>query len=321
MAIPASLSQATNRTFGAQPGPAGSSGRFLGIAAGGWFVAPALGIVGAFFLGPIAASFVLSVTDFDIYALADWRNLRFSGGQNFSRLLVGEQSGVFWQALKNTCYFVLVGGPLSVLVSLGAALLLEAKLARWKGLLRVVFFAPVVTTLVATSIVWRYLYHGKYGLINHALESLGVDPIDWLGDPRWAMPAIIVMAVWKNFGYNMVIFMAGLGSIPTELYEAAALDGATPARRFVYVTLPALAPTFLFVGVTTMIGCFQLFAEPFVMTRGGPEGSTYSLVMLMYEEGFRWWRLGAASAAALVLFAITLAAAAVQMSLQRRALA
>jgi multiple sugar transport system permease protein len=172
-----------------------------------------------------------------------------------------------------------------------------------------------VTTLVAVAIVWRYLYHPRYGLANHALGFLGLGPVDWLGDPRWAMPAIIVLAVWKNFGYNMIIFVAGLQTIPQALYESAALDGAGAWRRFFHVTLPGLAPVFLFVTVTTMIGYFQLFAEPYVMTGGGPLESTRSLVLLMYEEGFRWWRMGLASSLAAVLLAITLAGALIQLRL------
>jgi multiple sugar transport system permease protein len=171
---------------------------------------------------------------------------------------------------------------------------------------------------VAAAIVWRYLYHTQYGLINYALGGIGLGPVDWMGDARWAMPAIVCLAVWKNFGYNMVIFMAGLQSIPRELYEAAEVDGAGPWARFRHVTLPMLAPTFLFVGVTTMIGYFQLFAEPYVMTQGGPEDSTNSVVMLMYDQGFRWWRLGVASSIAFVLFAVTLAATLFQITMQRR---
>jgi multiple sugar transport system permease protein len=314
----------------------GVDARIWGVPAGWWFVAPALAIIALFFLLPIAASLLLSLTDFDLYALADWNNLRFVGLENYRRLLATDR---FWTALGNTLYFVGVGGPLSVAASLGAALLLESKFTRCKTLWRTIFFAPVVTTLVAVAIVWRYLYHTRYGLINHALGSIsglingaldwvGLDaltvdfkPIDWMGDPRWAMPAIILLAVWKNFGYNMVIFMAGLQSIPRELYEAAEVDGAGPWRRFRHITLPMLAPTFLFVGVTTMIGFFQIFAEPYVMTQGGPLDSTYTMVMLMYEQGFRWWRLGLASSIAFMLFLITLAATVVQLRLQRRAAA
>jgi multiple sugar transport system permease protein len=174
-----------------------------------------------------------------------------------------------------------------------------------------------VTTLVAIAVVWRYLYHPRYGLLNYLLGHLGIHPIDWLGDPHWAMPAIIVMAIWKNFGYNMLIFIAGLQSIPEELYEAARIDGASAWRRFRHVTIPQLAPTFLFVGVVTMIGYFQLFAEPYVMTGGGPLRATTSLVLYMYEEGFRWWRMGNAAAIAFVLFIIILLWTLLQLRVQR----
>jgi len=177
----------------------------------------------------------------------------------------------------------------------------------------------VVTTLVAVAVVWRYLDHPRYGLVNQALGMIGIGPIDWLGDPHWAMPAIIVLAVWKNFGYNMLILIAGLQRIPEELYEAAALDGAGWWARLRHVTLPGLAPMLLFVSVLTMLGNFQLFAEPYVMTQGGPLRSTTSLVMLMYEEGFRWWRMGHAATIACLLFVIMLAGTLLQLRLQREA--
>ena len=180
------------------------------------------------------------------------------------------------------------------------------------------YFAPVVTTLVAVAVVWRYLYHPHYGFVNQLLGVFGVSPIDWLGNPTWSMPAIVLLSVWKNFGYNMLIFLAGLQTIPDELYEAAAIDGAGAWAKFWHVTFPGLAPTFLFVGVTTMINQFQLFAEPYVMTQGGPLGATRSIVLLMYEEGFRWWRMGMGAAIAFILLIITLAGALVQLRLQRR---
>ena len=278
------------------------------------FLAPALVVIGLFFFLPVLAALALSLTDFDLYALADPSSARFVGLKNYVELA---QSADFWQALRNTLYFVVVGGPLSVAVSLGAALLVSARLARWKGLWRTVFFAPVVTTLVAVAVVWRYLYNAEYGLLNHALGFFGIEGVDWLGDPTWAMPAIIGLAVWKNFGYNMIIFVAGLAAVPEDLYEAARIDGAGGWARFRYVTLPQLAPTFLFVGVITMIGYFQLFAEPYVMTEGGPLRSTVSVVYLMYEEGFKWWNLGYASAVAFVLFVLMLAGTLVQLRLQR----
>jgi len=210
------------------------------------------------------------------------------------------------------------GRVASVAVSLAAALLVDAKTTRFKPFFRAVYFAPVVTTLVAVAIVWRYLYQPQYGLMNALLAKLGIPHIDWLGDPHWALPAILVLAVWKNFGYNLLIFVAGLQNVPKELHEAAELDGASGWQRFWNVTLPDLAPVFLFVSVTTMINYFQLFAEPYVMTQGGPLKSTNSLVLLMYEQGFRWWRLGLSAAIAVVLFLLTLGGTLIQFRLRRR---
>ena len=279
-----------------------------------FFLAPALLLIFVFFFLPVAASLVLSVTDFDLYGIADPANTRFVGLRNYSRLL---QTPDFWAALRNTFYFAFVGGPLTIAVALGAALLLSSKLVRFKGFFRTVYFTPFVTTLVAVAIVWRYLYHTRYGLFNYALSYVGIAPIDWLGDPHWAMPAIILMAVWKSFGYNMLIFIAGLQSIPEELYDAAEIDGAGAFRRFFSITLPMLMPTLVFVSVVTMIGYFQLFAEPYVMTQGGPVRSTTSVVLLMYEEGFRWWRMGYAAAIAFVLFIVILLATLLQFRLQK----
>jgi multiple sugar transport system permease protein len=279
-----------------------------------FFLAPALALIGVFFFLPVAASLLLSVTDFDLYGIANPSNTRFVGFDNYSRLL---QTPDFWLALRNTFYFAFVGGPLTIAVSLGAALLLSSKLVRFKSFFRTIYFTPFVTTLVAVAIVWKYLYHTRYGLFNYALGAIGIGPIDWLGDPNWAMPAIILMAVWKSFGYNMLIFIAGLQAIPEDLYDAAEIDGASAVRRFFSITLPMLAPTLVFVSVITMIGYFQLFAEPYVMTQGGPLRSTTSVVLLMYEEGFRWWRMGYAAAIAFVLFIVILLATLVQFRLQK----
>jgi multiple sugar transport system permease protein len=282
----------------------------------GWlFIAPAIVLIGVFFFLPVGASLLLSITDFDLYAVANPSNVRLVGTRNYTELL---QNPTFWLALKNTFYFALIGGPLTVATSLGAALLVNAKAVRFKTFFRTIYFLPFVTTLVAVAIVWRYLYHPQYGFLNYALGAIGIHPVDWLGDPRWAMPAIILLAVWKNFGYNMLIFIAGLQAVPEDLYEAAALDGAGAVRQFWHVTLPNLAPTFFFVGVVTMIGYFQLFAEPYVMTTGGPLGATTSLVLFMYEEGFRWWRLGVAASIAFLLFLIILVWTAIQLRLERR---
>lgn len=283
------------------------------------FVAPALLVIAVFFLLPVAAGFALSLTDFDLYALADIGNLRFVGLDNYLLML---QTPLFWQALGNTLYFVAVGVPLSIGVSLGAALLLHSRLARCKAFFRTALFAPVVTTLVAVAVVWRYLFHTRYGVVNHWLGLLGAPPVDWLGDPHWAMPTIILLAVWKNFGYNMVIFLAGLQAIPEELFEAARIDGASWLRQIVHITLPMLAPMLVLVGVLTTAGYFQLFAEPYVMTQGGPLRSTTSVLYFMYEEGFKWWNLGVASAIAFLLFGLIFAVTRLLLRLaERRSLA
>ncbi|KUG26325.1 n-acetyl-d-glucosamine abc transport system, permease protein 1 [hydrocarbon metagenome] len=196
-------------------------------------------------------------------------------------------------------------------------MLLNSKLVKFKPIFRLTYFIPVVTTLVAVAIVWRFIYHPRFGILNYFLEFFGINPIDWLGDPNWSMPAIILMAVWKNFGYNMIIFIAGLQNIPEDLYEAATIDGANGWQKFKKITLPMLAPTTLFVSIITMIGFFQLFAEPYVMTQGGPLNSTLSIVQYMYQEGFRWWNMGYSAAIAFVLFFIIFIGTLIQFKLQK----
>lgn len=279
------------------------------------FAGPALVVIGLFFLLPVAAGLALSFTDFDLYALADLRNLRFAGLDNYLHVL---SLPIFWRSLWNTLEFVVLGVPLSIGLSLGCAVLLQSPLARFKPFFRTALFAPVVTTLVAVAVIWRYLLHTRYGLINAGLAPFGIQAVDWLGDPRWAMPAIVLFAVWKNFGANMIILVAALQAIPDELYEAARMDGATRWQQFRHITLPMLGPTLLMVSVLTMAGYFQLFAEPYVMTQGGPVQSTVSVLYLMYEEGFRWWNLGKASAVAFLLFVLMVAVTQLMLRLGRR---
>lgn len=281
-----------------------------------FFLAPALIPIFVFFFVPALAAFLLSFTDFDIYSLGNFEYARFVGLKNYRQLL---DDPLFWKSMANTFYYVLIGGPLSIAASLGTALLLNSKLVRFRSFFQTVYFAPVVTTLVAVAVVWRFLYHPRFGLLNYALSFFGIAPIDWLGDPVWAMPAIILMSIWKNFGYNMIIFVAGLQNIPTQLYEAARMDGANTWQQFKSITLPMLAPTTVFVSIIAMIGNFQLFTEPYVMTQGGPVNSTLSIVLLMYQQGFRWWNLGYSAAIAFVLFGVILLGSLIQARLQKRA--
>jgi multiple sugar transport system permease protein len=278
-------------------------------------LSPAMGAIALFFALPLIAALLLSLTDFDIYALADLRNLRLIGGENYLRLL---RDPLFWKVLRNTLVFVVIGVPLSLAVALGGALLVHSRLARFRGLFRTIYFAPVVTTLVAVSVVFRYLYHPRYGMINQFLGLIGLPPIDWLGDPAWATVAITLLAVWRSFGQNLLIYVVGLQAIPETLYEAAQLDGAGTWRQLRDITLPLLKPTSLFVAVITTVNLFQIFAEPYVMTRGGPLYATTSITLLMYQQGFRWWNLGNAAAIAFVLFALIIAATGLQALLRGR---
>jgi multiple sugar transport system permease protein len=278
-------------------------------------LSPALGAIALFFALPLIAALLLSLTDFDIYALADLRNLRFVGGGNYLRLL---RDPLFWKVIRNTLVFVVLGVPLTVGAALGGALLVNSKAARLRGLFRTIFFAPVVTTLVAVAVIFRYLYHPRYGLINQMLGLLHLPAVDWLGDPAWATVAITLLAVWRSFGYGLVIYVVGLQAIPESLYEAAELDGAGAWRQLLDITLPLLKPTTIFVGILITVSLFQIFAEPYVMTRGGPLYATTSITLLMYEQGFRWWNLGAAAAVAFVLFAMIIAATGLQVLFRGR---
>lgn len=279
------------------------------------FLTPAMTLITLFFFVPVIGGLLLSLTDFDLYSIGDTGNTRVVGAANYTSLL---RNPLFWKALTNTLYFSLVGGPLTIAVALAAALLLNARLARFKAFFRTIYFAPVVTTIVGVAIVWKYIYHPRVGLLNRMLDAIGITGPDWLGDPAWAMPALILLAVWRGFGYATVIFLAGLQNVPEELYEAARIDGAGPWRQFLHVTVPQLGPTFVFVGIITAIGFLQVFAEPYVMTPdGGPLNATLTIVMLMYREGFRWWNMGYAAAVAFILFAMVLVATLVN-SLARR---
>ena len=279
------------------------------------FLTPAMALITIFFFLPVLAGFLLSLTDFDLYSIGDLGNTRVVGAANYTSLV---NNPLFWRALTNTLYFSFVGGPLTIGVALAAALLLNAKLARFKAFFRTIYFAPVVTTIVGVAIVWKYIYHPRVGLLNRMLDVVGITGPDWLGDPRWAMPALILLAIWRGFGYATVIFLAGLQNVSEELYEAARIDGAGAWRQFLHVTVPQLGPTFVFVGIITAIGFLQVFAEPYVMTPdGGPLNATLTIVMLMYREGFRWCNMGYAAAVAFILFALVLAATIANALLRR----
>ncbi|MEG3162498.1 sugar ABC transporter permease [Sphingomonas sp. LB2R24] len=279
------------------------------------FSAPVLAIIALVFVLPTALAMALSVTDYSIYALADWANLRFVGLGNFVDLF---STPLFWRAVGNTALFAVLGVPTAIGTSLAVALLLNDATVRWKPLWRVLLFAPYVTSIVATAVVWRFLFNERSGLINRALATIGAAPVDWLGNPHTSIPAILIFVTWKIFGYNMIVFTAALSAVPQDLMEAARLDGAGRWGRFRHVTLPAIGPTLLLAAVMSVAGFLQIFAEPYVMTLGGPAQSTTTILYFMFDEGFKWWNLGQASAVAFVLFLMILALTMVQTRIGRR---
>ena len=264
---------------------------------------------------PVVLGLLLSVTDFDIYALANWRWLRFVGLGNYLDLL---RQPLFWRATGNTLLFAALGVPAAIGTSLVVALLVHARTVRWKPVWRLLLFAPYVTTLVATALVWRYVLDTRTGLLNYALSFVGIAPVDWLGDPRFSIPATLIFIVWKAFGYNMLVFMAALSTVSQDLVEAARLEGAGAWARFRHVTLPAIGPALLLAAVISVANFLQVFTEPYVMTHGGPAESTVTILYLMFEQGLTWWNLGVASAVAVILFAAILALTAIQARLGRR---
>lgn len=241
---------------------------------------------------------------------------RFIGLGNYSDVL---SSYGFWRVVLNVLYFVGVYVPLNLIVSLTLAALLGPRMRAVKGkpLLRVIFFLPVVTPLVASSLLWSLIY-APTGIFNKVLSWFGLGPVDWLGSTAWAMPSIIIMSVWLGFGYNMILFIAGLTNIPDSLYDAAAIDGAGPFRQFFKVTLPLLSPLVFFGTLMTLITSFQVFTQAYVLTQGGPGNSSTTLVLQLYEEAFQYFRLGNGSAIAVLLALMILVLTAVMFILQRR---
>ena len=268
----------------------------------GWsFAAPFVVLFGVFLALPILAALAMSFTSFGLRDLENPIGTTVVGVQNYADLVA---DGKFWKSLGNTVYFVVVGVPVTLGVGLVLANALSRGITRFRTAFRVGYYLPVITSIVAIAVVWRFLLDPDVGLINLFLENVGLNGPNWLADPALAMPSIIAMAVWRNLGFAMVVFVAGLQAIPAVLYEAASIDGAGRWQSFRFVTLPMLRPTILFMLVITTIGYLQLFEEPFVMTDGGPLDATLSVTMYMYQQGFEFFHQGYAAAIAYVLFVI-----------------
>ncbi|MER7249670.1 sugar ABC transporter permease [Kribbella sp. NPDC000426] len=267
----------------------------------------------AFTAGPVLGSLGMSFTDIK---QRDLRTPFAVDGVGFGNYVKAFEDETFRKAAFNTAYFVVLGVPLTLVVALAAAVLLDRGVKRFQALFKVGYYLPVVTSIVAIAVIWRFVLAPDSGLLNTVLGWVGIDGPNWLASKTWAMPSLIAMAVWRNFGSAMIIFLAGLQGIPQSVEEAGQIDGAGSWQRFRYLILPLLRPTILFTSVTTGIGYLQFFEEPFVMTQGGPLNSTISVSMYTYNQ-FGFGNYGLATAMAYILFVVIAVITFIQFRLLR----
>ncbi len=274
-----------------------------------FFLLPSLSGLALFTLIPILASLGLTFHEWDLLTPP-----RFVGLGNFQRLIHDRN---FWSALAHTLYFIVGYIPLVMVIALGVAVVLNQRI-RGVILFRTALFIPVVSAWVAVALLWKWIFNPKFGIVNYLLGLIGIQGPAWLFDPQWAMPAIIITSVWKDIGFVMVMFLAGLQGIPIEYYEAAAIDGASGWRRFRHITLPLLSPTTFFALIISLINSFQVFDQVWIMTGGGPAGATSVLVEQIVKNAFSYSRMGYAATLSWVLFLLVFIATAFQMHLQKQ---
>lgn len=281
------------------------------------FIAPAFLLLIMFSLVPIIISLVISFTDMNLAGLADYSRINFIGSENYTNII---NDPVFLTSIKNTIYYAIIGVPLVLMLSMALAIFINMGNNRYFSLMRLVFYSPSITNIVAVAIVWNFIFNPNQsiGLLNQLLGYVGVGPIGWLTDPNISKLSLIVLAVWKGIGINMLIFSAALQNIPDSIYEAADLDGANKWQQIRHITIPQLKFSTFFVLVTTIIGWLQFFEEPFIMTEGGPLNSTMSVSLFIYRNGFQLNRFGYAAAGSLLLFVVIIGATIVQMQIQNR---
>lgn len=280
------------------------------------FLGPAFFFLLILILYPILFAFWISLHDWSLIP----REFPFIGLQNYLKAFTDDLT---IKSLKNTLIYTIGAVPVGMLLSLTLALVMNIERLPLRTFFRAVYFVPVITSWVAVSFVWRWLFEPRWGLVNSVLEVFGVTGIKWLASPVWALPAIMIVAIWKGLGYNMVIFLAGLQGIPRELREAATIDGANRWQSFWAITFPLLNPTIVFITVTAMIGSLQVFTPAVIMTTvqgeaGGPINSTRVMVYHIYSMAFRNNQLGYGAALAFVLFALILLVTIVQLRLTQR---
>lgn len=282
-----------------------------------FFVAPALILLIMFSIIPIFIALFISFTDMSLAGLADYSRIEFLGLENYSRIVADP---TFLKAIYNTIFYVILGVPLVVLFSMGIAILINMGNGKFFSFMRLVFYSPSITNIVAVAIVWSFLFNpsDSIGLFNRMLGTIGIGPIGWLQDVAVSKISLIILAVWRGLGINMLIFSAALQNIPRTMYEAAELDGASKWQQIRFITVPQLKFSTFFVVVTTLIGWLQFFEEPFVMTEGGPLNSTLSVSLFIYRNGFQLNNFGYAAAGSLILFVIIILATMVQLKIQRK---
>ncbi len=273
------------------------------------FILPALGIIGFFSLLPTVGSFAISFTSWDLLGTPQWVGLH-----NYASLI---EDPLFYKVVGNTVWFVALYVVLDMVLALGLALALNQKI-RGLAIFRTAYFLPVVTSMVAVSIVWEWIYDPGFGALNAIIGWFGMEKVHWLSDPRFALPCLVAMSVWKSLGYTMILFLAGLQAIPPEYNEAASVDGASGFTRFFRITFPLLGPTLLLVGIMATIRAFQTFDSVYLMTQGGPRRATTVIVYWLFQNAFTYFKLGKASALAYMLFAVLLVLTLAQWSLRKR---
>lgn len=295
---------------------AGRRGRRLNLkqreALTGWlFVSPALIGFGIFTFGAILYSLYLSFTDYDMFGTPEWVGL-----ENYIKAFTNDE--YFYQYFGNTFYFAIVLVPVVLVISLFLAILINKKVGRLTKAYRVALFLPSITSTVAVSMVWLWIFNPDMGILNNFLTAIGFhNPPMWLSDPEWSKPALIIMRVWQMSGYYMLLFLAGLQTIPETLYEAAEVDGASSWQRFTCITVPMLSNTTFVVVILLIIESFNMFESIFVMTEGGPLGSTSTIMYYIYEQGFMSYNMGYASALAWIFFALILVFTLIQFRFRR----
>ena len=281
------------------------------------FLLPSLIGLAIFYLAPMVVSIFISLTDWnglDRLFADDFMQKHFIGLDNYKAILTSQD---FWKVLKNTLTYIVLYLPLMMAVSLAVASLLSQQ-RRGVGVFRVLYYIPVLTSWVAASLIWKSILAPQYGAMNNILAFFGIEGPGWLLDEKWAMPAIVLVSVWKDMGFFGLILLSGMVGINRTYYEAAEIDGAGAWTRFWKVTLPLLTPAIFYVLIVSLINSFQLFPQIMIMTDGGPNGATQVMVERIYKYGFRYFKMGYASAFSWILFLIIMVCTAIQMRGQKR---